>query len=117
MLHFASPSVDFPSSPTALRSMVHPSDDSLGMGVRLAEREEPPQAPATPTEEDRSMYTAVVSPPTGQVTLRKGRRLSSALPCSKVKLILECIEIVMLSKTSSALEPYSTIEHSSTTHE
>ncbi|XP_047486866.1 protein prune homolog 2-like isoform X2 [Penaeus chinensis] len=65
--------VDFPSSPTALRSMVHPSDDSLGMGVRLAEREEPPQAPATPTEEDRSMYTAVVSPPTGQVTLRKER--------------------------------------------
>ncbi|XP_042881827.1 protein prune homolog 2-like isoform X4 [Penaeus japonicus] len=64
--------VDFPSSPTALRTMVHPTDDSLGMGVRLAEREEPPQAPATPTEDDRSMYTAVVSPPTGQVTLRKG---------------------------------------------
>lgn len=74
MLPFALPSVDFPSSPTALRTMVHPTDDSLGMGVRLAEREEPPQAPATPTEDDRSMYTAVVSPPTGQVTLRKGRQ-------------------------------------------
>ncbi|XP_066982693.1 protein prune homolog 2-like isoform X1 [Macrobrachium rosenbergii] len=64
--------VDFPSSPTALRSMVHPDDEFPGVGVRLAEREDT-QPPATPTDEDRSMYTAVVSPPTGQVTLRKER--------------------------------------------
>ncbi|XP_071516970.1 protein prune homolog 2-like [Panulirus ornatus] len=63
--------VDFPNSPTALRYMVHP-DEECG-GVRLAEREETTQPPVTPTEEDRSMYTAVVSPPTGQVTLRKER--------------------------------------------
>ncbi|KAK7082660.1 Protein prune 2 [Halocaridina rubra] len=64
--------VDFPSSPTALRSMVNPGDDFNSVGVRLAEREET-QPPPTPTDEDRSMYTAVVSPPTGQVTLRKER--------------------------------------------
>ncbi|KAK8750338.1 hypothetical protein OTU49_014784 [Cherax quadricarinatus] len=63
--------VDFPNSPTALRYMVHPDDDCTG--VRLAEREETTQPPVTPTEEDRSVYTAVVSPPTGQVTLRKER--------------------------------------------
>lgn len=63
--------MDFPNSPTALRYLVHPDEDCGG--VRLAEREETTQPPITPTEEDRSMYTAVVSPPTGQVTLRKGR--------------------------------------------
>ncbi|XP_042232074.1 protein prune homolog 2-like isoform X2 [Homarus americanus] len=63
--------VDFPNSPTALRYLVHPDDECAG--VRLAEREETTQPPVTPTEEDRSMYTAVVSPPTGQVTLRKER--------------------------------------------
>ncbi|XP_063874775.1 protein prune homolog 2-like isoform X5 [Scylla paramamosain] len=62
--------VDFPNSPTALRYMVDPSEECGG--VRLAEREDTSQPPATPTEEDRSLYTAVVSPPTGQVTLRKG---------------------------------------------
>ncbi|XP_045138907.1 protein prune homolog 2-like isoform X1 [Portunus trituberculatus] len=63
--------VDFPNSPTALRYMVDPSEECGG--VRLAEREDTSQPPATPTEEDRSLYTAVVSPPTGQVTLRKER--------------------------------------------
>ncbi|XP_050716519.1 protein prune homolog 2-like isoform X2 [Eriocheir sinensis] len=62
--------VDFPSSPTALRYLADPGEDCGG--VRLAEREDTTQPPATPTEEDRSLYTAVVSPPTGQVTLRKG---------------------------------------------
>ncbi|XP_045617952.1 protein prune homolog 2 isoform X2 [Procambarus clarkii] len=63
--------VDFPNSPTALRYMVHPDNDCTG--VRLAEREETTQPSVTPTEEERSVYTAVVSPPTGQVTLRKER--------------------------------------------
>lgn len=71
VVHFlVSLTVDFPNSPTALRYLVAPGEDCSG--VRLAEREDTSQPPVTPTEEDRSLYTAVVSPPTGQVTLRKG---------------------------------------------
>ncbi|XP_076045091.1 protein prune homolog 2-like [Oratosquilla oratoria] len=58
--------VDFPSSPTALKCC----EDE---GVRLAEGEREEPQPTTPLEEDHSMYKAVLSPPTGQVTLRKER--------------------------------------------
>lgn len=76
------PIVDFPSSPTALRYLADPGEDCGG--VRLAEREDTTQPPATPTEEEQSLYTAVVSPPTGQVTLRKGEwRASPTEPAGR----------------------------------
>ena len=62
--------MDFPSSPTTCKTL---SDKFNEVGVRLAEGESDPLGPPD-EEEDASVYTAIVSPPTGKVTLRKGER-------------------------------------------
>ena len=58
--------MDFPSSPTALRTFQKSGD----IGVRLADPEV--EGESGQGESEDTEYTAIASPPTGKVMLRKG---------------------------------------------